>query len=145
MYLSGEILKRLFVGIMAAIYLGGIFAPSIVYTAHDMHHIMAHTLYKHFLHEYEHFAGVLHDHTVHGHNHNGMIDFALDQLGNDEGSHKERESPFTVSLFKYNDHVKSHYLNIQRRYSLKQTYIIFKIYGSSLTDPEPAIPPPKNG
>jgi len=133
------------VGIMVIIYLGGIFMPVVVYTAHDFHHIMSHTLYKHFLHQYEHFKGIHHEHTQfgHGHSHNEMIDFALHQLERDVEHDQKRDVPLQTSPFKYNEHIKGQIITIRRSFTIKVNQVIFKIDKSDLADYEPATPPPK--
>lgn len=147
MHTDGQLWKRIFAGLMIIIYLGGIFTPSLVYFAHDMYHVMTHTVYQHFLHQYQHFTGITHDHASlihrHGHSHMGLIDFALHQVDHDESRQREKGNPMTLTTFKYNEHVKGNDIFLRRGYLLKMRYLVYNIAATDLSDPEPFTPPPK--
>jgi len=134
-------------GVMVVIYVGGILTPSLIYFAHDIYHVMTHTVYQHFLHQYQHFKGIAHDHSAfagsHGHTHNGFIDFALHQIDDDKSRQQDRNAPMTLTTFKYTEHVKSGAIIPVKRYFFKKSYITFDVLARGLSDPEPFTPPPK--
>ncbi len=145
---SGQIWKKIFAGIMIIIYLGGVFTPSMIYFVHDVYHIMTHTVYQHLLHEYQHFKGIAHDHSTvaegHGHTHNMLIDFALHQIDTDKNRQPDhRQTPKTLTTFKYNEHVKGNNVSLRQNYTARPPYVTGNTKAEDLAGTEPVTPPPK--
>ncbi len=147
MHTEVRIWKKVFAGTMIIVYLGGIATPSMVYFIHDVYHVMTHTVYQHFLHQYQHFKGIAHDHSAlahsHGHTHNGLIDFALHQINANKNRQPDRDAPKTLTTFKYSEHVKGNSISLKPGYVVMSLFVIRNIIAWDLSDPEPFTPPPK--
>lgn len=129
---------------LLGLYIGGMTGPSGIYIAHGLHHLVTHTLYQHFYHEYAHWRGLHHHHArQHGHTHSKLIDFALHQLDKNKDHGHGKKTPASTPLFRYNFHLQGQCISLSDRTIKIKSFHNVNFSCPGLTDKEPNLPPPK--